>query len=182
MKSSSPLSPLSRRRLLGMSAWTFVGTAGTLGLAGCGFELRKPPVFAFKTIAVRGTSATVNLLRRNLRATGTLTVVEIGKAGEPVVADAILEVVSEERTRIVLSTNSAGQVRELDLVLNLKFKLSTPGGKELLPTTALEQRRDLTYNETNAIAKESEADLLYRDMQKDIAQQTVRRLGAVKQL
>ena len=51
-----------------------------------------------------------------------------------------------------------------------------------MPTTTIEQRRDLTYNETNAIAKESEADLLYRDMQNDIAQQTVRRLGAVKQL
>jgi len=82
----------------------------------------------------------------------------------------------------VLSTNAAGEVRELDLVLNFKFKLSTPAGKELLPTTTIEQRRDLTYNETNAIAKESEADLLYRDMQNDIAQQTVRRLGAVKQL
>jgi LPS-assembly lipoprotein len=172
----------SRRRVLAMSAMTLGGTIAISGLAGCGFELRKPPVFAFKTIAVRGTSATVNLLRRNLRATGTLTVVEIGKAGEPVVADAILEVVSEDRTRVVLSTNAAGEVRELDLVLNFKFKLSTPAGKELLPTTTIEQRRDLTYNETNAIAKESEADLLYRDMQNEIAQQTVRRLGAVKQL
>ena len=165
--------------MLAASALTL---AGTLGLAGCGFELRKPPVFAFKTIAVRGTSASVNLLRRNLRATGTLTVVEIGNAGEPIVADAILEVVSEDRTRVVLSTNTVGQVRELDLVLNFKFKLVTPDGKELLPTTALEQRRDLTYNETNAIAKESEAALLYRDMQNDIVQQTVRRLGAIKQL
>lgn len=179
MKSSSFL---SRRRLLARSALTLVGTIGTLGLAGCGFELRKPPVFAFKTIAVRGTSATVNLLRRNLRATGTLTLVEAGKAGEPVVADAILEVVSEDRSRVVLSTNSAGEVRELDLVLNFKFKLTTPEGKELLPTTTIEQRRDLTYNETNAIAKESESELLYRDMQNEVVQQTVRRLGAVKQL
>jgi len=44
------------------------------------------------------------------------------------------------------------------------------------------QQRDLTYNETNALAKEGEAELLFRDMQNDIAQQTLRRLAAVKQL
>lgn len=42
--------------------------------------------------------------------------------------------------------------------------------------------RDLSFNETNALAKEGEADLLFRDMQSDIAQQLMRRLAAVKEL
>ena len=150
-----------------------------LALAGCGFELRKAPVFAFKTISVKGNSAIVNLLRRNLQASGTVQVIPAEQADT---AEAVLEVLGEERSRLVLSTTSAGLVRELDLVLRFRFRLSTPGGKELLGPTTLEQRRDLTFNETNALAKEGEAELLYRDMQKDLAEQTVRRLGAVKQL
>lgn len=160
----------SRRGVLLLSA---------LALAGCGFELRRAPVFAFKTISVKGNTAMVNLLRRNLQATGTVQVIPADQANT---AEAVLEVLSEERSQLVLSTTSAGQVRELDLVLRFRFKLSTPGGKELLGPTVLEQRRDLTYNETNALAKAGETDLLYRDMQKDLAEQTVRRLGAVKQL
>ena len=44
------------------------------------------------------------------------------------------------------------------------------------------QSRDITYNETAALAKESETQLLYRDMTNDLVQQTLRRLGAVKSL
>ncbi|RYY61208.1 MAG: hypothetical protein EOO24_59235, partial [Comamonadaceae bacterium] len=68
------------------------------------------------------------------------------------------------------------------LQFRFRFKLTSPAGKELLGPTTIEQRRDLTYNETNALAKEAEGELLYRDMQSDVAQQVVRRLGAVKQL
>ncbi len=156
-----------------------------LALAGCGFELRKAPVFAFKTISVRGTTATVNLIRRNLRAAGTVTVVDAGPASTAntaIAAEAIVEVLGEERGRNVVSTNSAGLVRDLELNLRFRFRVVTPDGRELLGPTTIEQRRDLTYNETNALAKESEAELLYRDMQADVAQQVVRRLGAVKQL
>ena len=81
----------------------------------------------------------------------------------------------------MLSTNAAGEVRELQLRLRVRFRLATPGGKEL-QLAEIVQQRDLTYNETNALAKEGEAELLFRDMQNDIAQQTLRRLAAVKQL
>jgi LPS-assembly lipoprotein len=73
-------------------------------------------------------------------------------------------------------------VRELQLRLTMRVRLRTPGGKELMPPTQIEQTRDITYNETAALAKESETELLYRDMQTDIAQQTLRRLAAVKSL
>jgi LPS-assembly lipoprotein len=55
--------------LLGLAA-----AGASLGLAGCGFELRKAPVFAFKTLSVSGNTAIVNQIRRELRATGTVTV------------------------------------------------------------------------------------------------------------
>jgi len=64
----------------------------------------------------------------------------------------------------------------------VRFRLRTPGGKDLLPASEVSQTRDLSFNETNALAKEGEADLLFRDMQADIAQQLMRRLAAVKEL
>jgi len=154
------------------------GAGAALGLAGCGFELRKAPVFAFKSIAVSGNSALVNQVRRNLRAAGTVTVLP----GDDKSAEAVLDIMGEDRDRLVVSTNAAGLLRELQLVLKVRFRLHTPAGKDLLAVSEMTQTRDLTFNETNVLAKEGEADLLFRDMQIDIAQQMVRRLGAVKEL
>lgn len=157
----------------------FTAAGATLGLAGCGFELRKAPVFAFKTLSVDGNSALINRVRRDLRAAGTVTLVDKEDAQT---ADAILKVLGEDRDRFVISTNSAGALRELQLRLRVRFSLVTPGGKELLAASEVSQTRDLSFNETNALAKEGEAELLFRDMQADIAQQLLRRLAAVTSL
>jgi LPS-assembly lipoprotein len=169
------IASLPRRSfLLGLSA-----AGASLALAGCGFELRKAPVFAFKTLAVSGNSELINRLRREMRAAGTVTLVPPTEAQT---ADAILEILGENRDRIVISTNSSGLLRELQLQLRVRFSLRTPGGKVLLAPTEVSQTRDLSFNETNALAKEGEAELLYRDMQADIAQQLMRRLAAVKEI
>jgi len=162
----------ARRSLLAASA-------SALLLAGCGFELRKAPVFAFKTLYMSGNTALINSLRRQLRASGT---VELLPEDQRDKAEAILDILGENRDRVVISTNSAGQVRELQLRLTLRFRLRTPAGKELLGSTEISQQRDITYNETAALAKEGEAELLFRDMQNDISQQMLRRLAAVKTL
>jgi LPS-assembly lipoprotein len=173
MKRMNTSHALPRRGFLGAAA------AAALSLAGCGFELRKAPVFAFKTLAVPGNSAFANYLRRNIRAAGTVELIPAEKADT---AEAILDILGENRENVVLSSNAAGQVRELQLRLTLRFKLRTPAGKELLGPTEIRQQRDITYNETAALAKEGEQELLFRDMQNDIAQQTMRRLAAVKEL
>ena len=64
----------------------------------------------------------------------------------------------------------------------LGFRLRTPQGGEPIPSVELLQTRDISYNETQALAKEAEEALLYRNMQSDIVQQMLRRLAAVKQL
>ncbi|WP_370869321.1 LPS-assembly lipoprotein LptE [Variovorax ginsengisoli] len=166
---------LPRRSFLAAAA---AAAVTLLGLAGCGFELRKAPVFAFKSLAVPGRSAMAAYVRRNMAAAGTVTIVPEAQAAT---AEAVLDILGETRDRVVVSTNSAGEVRELNVRLTIRFRLRTPAGKELL-TSEIQQRRDVTYNETNALAKDAEIELLYRDMQTDIAQQILRRLAAVKEL
>lgn len=167
-------SPTPRRGFL----LALAAAGASLGLAGCGFELRKAPVFAFRTLALSGNSELINRLRREMRAAGTVTLLP----GDDKSADAVLDILGENRDRFVISTNSAGALRELQLALRVRFALRTPDGKSLLPATEVSQTRDLSFNETNALAKEAEAELLYRDMQADIAQQMMRRLAAVKAL
>jgi LPS-assembly lipoprotein len=77
---------------------------------------------------------------------------------------------------------SAGQVREFQLRVLFSFRLRTPQDKELIELAELQQQRDISYNESAALAKENEEALLYRDMQSDLVQQIMRRLSSVRAL
>jgi LPS-assembly lipoprotein len=82
----------------------------------------------------------------------------------------------------VIGSSSAGQVREFQLRLRFSFKLRTPQDKELIEQAEILQQRDISYNESAALAKEAEEALLYRDMQSDLVQQIMRRLAAIRTL
>jgi LPS-assembly lipoprotein len=97
-------------------------------------------------------------------------------------ADVILDVLADRREKTVLGTSSAGQVREFQLRVLFSFRLRTPQDKELIELAELQLQRDISYNETVALAKENEEALLYRDMQSDLVQQVMRRLSSVRAL
>jgi LPS-assembly lipoprotein len=147
--------------------------------AGCGFQLRQAPAFAFKTIYV-GTAPTSALgkeLKRDIASGGNVSVVDTAAA-----AQVVLDVINEQREKVVVGLNASGQVREFELRIRLRFRLRTPDGKELIPESEIVQQQDVSYNESAALAKESEEQLLYRSMQTDIVQQLMRRLAAVKSI
>ena len=157
----------------------------SLLLGGCGFKLRGSNNFAFQTIAIQPSPGGV--LAQELRRSfgGAVRVLEDGVGSaqtqkEP--AQVILDVLQEQREKVVVGVGTAGQVREFQLRLRLKFRLRTPEGKELIPVTEIQLQRDISFNETAVLAKETEEGLLYRDMQTDIVQQLLRRLAAVQAL
>lgn len=160
----------------------FLMTAAAATLGGCGFKLRQAPDFAFSTLYLTAaeSSPLANELRRNLESTGKVKVLREAKDLNN--ADVILDLLQELRDRVVVATNSSGQVRELQLRLRVTFRLRTPTGGEPIPSTEIIQQRDISYNESQALAKEGEEALLYRNMQSDIVQQMLRRLAAVKQI
>jgi len=51
-------------------------------------------------------------------------------------------------------------------------------GGEFLPVNTVQLSRDITFNDSDVLAKETEEQLLYRDMQFDMVQQVMRRLAA----
>ncbi len=103
------------------------------------------------------------------------------RSGEPA-PDVVLEMLGEQRQKVVVGVNAAGQVREFQLRSLVRFRLSTPRGRELISATELTQQRDISFNESAVLAKETEEALLFRDMQGDLVQQLMRRLSAVKAL
>ena len=138
-------------------------------LTACGFRLRGAPQFAFRSLYVQAQpgSPLARELIRTLQGAGGDLVVLTAPAQLPQ-AEAILDVLSEQQERVVVGLNASGQVRELQLRLRIRFKLRASDGRELIPDTELLQQRDISYNETIALAKEAEEALLYRNMQTDL--------------
>ena len=150
--------------------------AAALG-SNCGFELRRAPELQFGAIQLKGfkdASPLARELRRSLAASRTSRVVETADASQ-----VVLEALVDEREKSVVASTAAGQVRELQLRARFHFRVRSPAGKELLPETEILLSRDMSYNETNALAKEQEEALLYTAMQNDIVAQVLRRLAAV---
>jgi LPS-assembly lipoprotein len=153
-----------------------------ISMAGCGFKLREAPDFAFKSVYINGlgNSALVNELRRNLESTDKLRVIRDPR--EIHEAQVIIDLLSDQREKVVVALNASGQVRQFQLRVRLRFKLRTPDGKELISPVEILQQRDINYTETLALAKETEEGLLYKSMQTDVVQQLMRRLAAVHDL
>jgi LPS-assembly lipoprotein len=180
MRHAHPASLGSRRAWL-QQAVRVGGAASVAGwLSACGFQLRKAPDLPFKTLYTNLPEASPfgQLLRRNLKSIGNLEL--ISDAREIERADVILEMLQEAQEKVILSRTSTGTVREFTLRLRVRFRLRTRDGDELIPDTDIVQERDISFSETAALSKESEEQLLYRDMRSDLVQQLIRRLAAAR--
>lgn len=159
---------------------TLLLAAASAALAGCGFQLRQAPQFAFSSIYVAAApnSALGRQLRRSIGSSDRVRVVD--DPATQATAQVVLDLLADQREKVVVGLSASGQVREFQLRTRVRFRLRTPAGKELIPETELLQQRDISFNESAVLAKEAEENLLYRDMQTDIVQQLMRRLAAVK--
>jgi LPS-assembly lipoprotein len=151
--------------------------AAALLLSSCGFQLRGTAALPFDTLYMPPTGAPgVALdLKRNIQGGTRTTVVD-----NPKQAEAILEFVQELREKHILSLAATGRVREYQLRYNVAFRVHDGKGGEFLPLTALALTRDITFNDSEVLAKEAEEQLLFRDMQFDMVQQIMRRLAAAQ--
>lgn len=170
-------------------------------LAACGFKLRGGSELAgyklpFATIALSldSRSEFYALLKRNIEASspGTRVVADVKDA------EAVLVVLGDSAQKLILSLNAAGRAREYQLVRTFSFKVTpnvvasatpavkyadvapAPAPTEFIPASTITLRREITFSDDLVLSKESEEELLRRDMQNDLVQQLMRRLAAAK--
>ena len=114
-------------------------------------------------------------LKRNIQ-TGTRAKV----VDDPKSAQAILQFTEETRNKEILSLTGTGRVREFQLRYRVAFRVHDGKGGEYVPHSLIQLTRDVTFNDSEILAKEAEEQLLFRDMQTDMVQQIMRRLAAAQ--
>jgi LPS-assembly lipoprotein len=154
---------------------------GFLGLllasvAGCGFRIRGTAEVPFETLYLPGATSGIALdLKRYIQAGTNARVVD-----DPAKAEAIMQFTEEARQKEVLSLTGTGKVREFQLRYRVGFRVHDGKGTEFVPRSVIQLTRDVTFNDTEILAKEQEEQILFRDMQTDMVQQILRRLAAAK--
>jgi LPS-assembly lipoprotein len=148
-----------------------------VALGGCGFKLRGQVAIPFESLHVEapGYSAFVNDLERAIRSGSGTRIVPVADD-----AEAVLKILGETQEKHILSLSSGGRVREFELRYRIAYRLTDKNSVDLAPPGEITLRRDMTYDDTLVLAKESEEALLFRDMKADAVQQMLRRLSVAQ--
>ncbi len=145
--------------------------------ASCGFQLRGAYALPYESIYLAGADYSLIIagLKRAIRASGSTRIAETAAD-----AQATFLPTAEAKEPIILSLSSAGRVREKRLRYRYAYRIIDSKGRDLVLPGVIELNRDLTYADSDVLAKTQEEDLLWRDMESDLVQQLMRRLAAVK--
>jgi LPS-assembly lipoprotein len=147
------------------------------GLAGCGFQLRGEPEVGIRKLFVSASvpSQVAVEIRSALIAGPTRIGTTAAEARAPLKAH------TEAPTKTVFTITTAGRVYEYQLRVAVRYELVVPGREEpVIPSTEIQTRRLITYSEAAPTAKEVEEQILYKDMQVDLARQILRHIAAMK--
>jgi LPS-assembly lipoprotein len=144
-------------------------------LAGCGFELRGNPTLGIRALSVSsvGGSQVATEMRRTLASGPTRVVTDVKDA------DAQLRVLQETRDKSVATITATGTVYEFELHLVVRYELTVPGREipVIAPTEAIAKRL-VTYSASAPIAKEAEEQLLFTEMQQELAGRILRHVAS----
>jgi LPS-assembly lipoprotein len=151
--------------------------AVALLLASCGFQLRGDPEVGIRKLYISsvGGSQVLGDIRRTL-STGPTRLVTTATE-----AEANLRILSELREKNVYTLTGTGAVFEFQLKLTVRYEMLVPGREEpVIEPTTIEARRLISYSAAAPTAKEAEEQLLFKDMQLDLARQILRHVALAK--
>lgn len=148
-----------------------------LSVAACGFQLRGVYTLPFATLYISLPDSTelYAQIRRSIESGSSTRIVANASA-----ADARLTVITDTSQKNILSLSAAGRVTEFELVRTFVFRLTDKTGAEILASSRIILRRELTFSDDQVLSKDAEELLLWRDIQHDLVQQLMRRLVAAK--
>ncbi len=160
-----------------MNRRLFLATLPAALVAGCGFQLRRLDGMPFASLYIDAPPDSLVAQRiRTLLASNRVTRLTATAAE----AEAVLKLTPEERTKTILSLSGAGRVTEYRLRLRLDYSIGGRDEQMLAEPENIELTRDMTYDDSQLLAKGAEEQLLYRDMDDSAARRIVRRLQSIK--
>jgi len=148
-----------------------------LSLTACGFHLRGvgEGELPFSTVSVTGDGAFAGELRTYLHRDRNLRVVQNGEA------EVNIAIRAEKYGKDIQSINSVGRVAEYRLNLQVDFQVSR-NKQVILENGQQKLHRTLTWDANNVLPKESEEELLQKDMRRDAIQLVLlRAVAALRQ-
>jgi LPS-assembly lipoprotein len=174
-----PTTAMTRRHWLsGLATLSAALSLGT-GLGACGWRIRGKVDLPYKKILLSGslTPELKHLIETNLNI-NDVQVVEAAKD-----ADLVLEIMSEQNAKQVLSYNAAGQITAYRIISRIVFRAFDPQtGIEMMPEADIYQMRDLEFNQANIQSFDQMVNDYVAVMRTDIVSQLMRRLSAIKKL
>jgi LPS-assembly lipoprotein len=151
--------------------------AATLLLLGCGFHLQGrqplPEAFAYTYIESKDEQTDfVQDLRKALLASGSKVIRTEGSSG------ATITVHEDELTEKILSVSARNIPTEYELTYRVRFSVVS-GGKTLIEREEIAATRDISFDETQLLAKEREQEILREALARDLVALVMRRLAAL---
>jgi LPS-assembly lipoprotein len=174
---NSPTTPPTRIRSAGRRrALACLLGVPVAALSGCGFNMRGYSLgLGFSTLSIQGNFGVAQELRQILSAHPDVKIV-----AKPIEAQVVVVLINQTLDRTVVAFSSAGRPREIQMRLRLFYRITDGYGAELRPPDEISQTRDITVSETETLALTSAEGFMRDDMQRDIAQQLIRRLRALR--
>ena len=164
-----------KRRELLVTGLAFFSVAT---LSACGWRIRGKIDLPYKNLLVSGvmTPEFRNDLEMYLRVNDVNLVT---KAQD---AEVILEIITEQNAKQVLSYNGAGQITAYRIISRVAFRVFNPDGIEVLPEADIYLTRDIDFNQANIQSFDLLVAEFVKNMRIDIVGQLMRRLASIKKL
>ncbi|PLY14847.1 MAG: hypothetical protein C0631_10065 [Sedimenticola sp.] len=147
----------------------------SLTLTACGFQLRgsTPLPASLNPLLIQGIDIESPI--------GAELAQLLGESGvtltrQTSAAAAILRLHNHRVDRRVLSVDSNGKVAEYELHEMLRFELVSKANAQLIPAQSVGVVRAYVNTEEQVLGKQQEEEMLRQDMQRDLADQLLRRL------
>jgi LPS-assembly lipoprotein len=119
-------------------------------------------------------------LKRDLDA----AMLRAGATVEEHAGDGIAEIVVSAVTLapVVRSVGANAYVNEFSMVYHVEVQISDGANKVLIPKTVIEQSRDYTFDQTQAIGTTAEQDEIKKEMERDMVQAILRKVDAAAKI
>ena len=147
-----------------------------LSLSGCGFHLRKPivlpPTIHSLYVQTSEPNRSFIITLKDLLASNNLAI-----APTPQLADVTLIIHSITQSTQLAALSGSAEAGQYELMGQVTFSVIDKQGRVLIPTTFVRSTQSYTSNATQVLSTDSQIQLLWRAMQKSLAEQILSQLA-----